>query len=347
MKTKLLLAGAGLLAAAGLTHAQTNVTIYGIADVGVEFLTNAGGNDDNVFRMSSGNLSGSRLGFRGTEDLGNGLKALFLLENGFDIDTGALGQNGRLFGRQAYVGLQGGFGAVTFGRQQNALYDLIIKYDPMAFGSRYSALSHDAAFTGRADNSIKYTGNFGPVTATAFYSFGRNADGEVPGSTKISRNIGAGVAYAAGPVGVAFAYDQYQGNTAATAGDSARRMSLAGSYEFGAVKAFAGYRWLKDELVAGSDLRSNMYWAGATWETSPSLRLTGAVYHTDRRDSGADPTSLVLSADYSLSKRTDVYLTVAHARNKSGSNLGLNGFGSSIVAGENQTGVLAGIRHRF
>ncbi|GIZ51766.1 porin [Noviherbaspirillum aridicola] len=335
--------------AAGLAHAQTNVTIYGIADAGVEFLTNAGGDDDNVFRMSSGNLSGSRIGFRGTEDIGGGLKGVFLLENGFDIDTGALGQNGRLFGRQAYVGLQGDFGAITLGRQQNALYDVIIKYDPMAFASRYSALSHDPLFTGRADNAIKYTGNFGPVIATAFYSFGRNADGEVPGSTKVSRNVGAGVAYASGPFGVGFAYDQFQGNTVATAGDSARRMAVGGSYEMGPVKGFVGYRWLKDELVAAGtpNVRSNMYWVGASWDASPALKLTGVVYHTDRRDSGADPTSLVLSADYALSKRTDVYLTVGHARNKSGSNLGLNGFGSSIIAGENQSGVIAGVRHRF
>lgn len=346
MKTKLLLAGAGLLAA-GLAHAQTNVTVYGIADAGVEFLTKAGGDDDSVVRLSSGNLSGSRIGFRGTEDLGGGLSAVFLLENGFDIDTGSLGQNGRLFGRQAYVGVQGGFGAVTLGRQQTALYDIIIKYDPMAFGARYSAVAHDSLFTGRADNSVKYTGNFGPVVATAFYSFGRNADGEVPGSTKVSRNVGAGVSYTAGPLGVGLAYDQYQGNTVATAGDSARRIALGASYAVGPVKAFAGYRWLKDELVAAGSLRSNMYWGGASWDATPALKLTGAVYHTDRRDSSADPTSLVLSADYSLSKRTDVYLNLGYARNKSGSNLGLNGFGSSIVAGENQTGLLAGVRHRF
>ncbi|HEY8608607.1 MAG TPA: porin [Noviherbaspirillum sp.] len=351
MKTKLLLAGAGLVAA-GLANAQTNVTIYGIADVGVEFLTNAarvGTSNENVFRMASGNLSGSRFGFRGTEDLGGGMKAVFQLESGFDLDTGMLSQGGRLFGRHAFVGVQGGLGAITLGHQQNALYDLVIKYDPMGFSSRYSALTHDAAFAGRPDNTIKYTGAFGPLTATAFYSFGRNLDGEVPGSTKVSRNVGGGVAYASGPFGATFAYDQYQGNTVATAGQSARRMALAGSYAMGALKGFVGYRWLKDEIVAAGapSVRSNLYWAGLAYDLSPALKLTGAVYHTDRRDSSADPTSLVLSADYSLSKRTDLYLTVAHARNKSGSNLGLNGFGSSIIAGENQTGIVAGVRHRF
>lgn len=351
MKSKLFIASAGLLAA-GFAQAQTNVTIYGIADMGVEYLTNAarnGRSNDNVLRMSSGNLSGSRLGFRGTEDLGDGMKALFVLESGLDLDTGALGQGGRMFGRHAYVGLGSGLGTVTLGRQQNSVYDLIIKYDPMSFSSRYSALMHDAAFAGRADNTIKYTGNFGPVTGTAFYSFGRDRDGETPGHSKVSRNIGGGLAYATGPFGVGAAYDQYQGNTIATESQSARRWALGSSYTVGPVKGFVGYRWLKDEIVAAGTpvVRSNMYWAGASLDATPALKLTGAAYYTNRKASNADPLSIVLSADYSFSKSTDTYLTVARARNKAGSNLGLNGFGTTVIAGESQTGVVAGIRYRF
>jgi predicted porin len=351
MKTKFLFATAGL-AAAGFAHAQTNVSIYGIADMGLEYLSNAarnGTSNDSVVRMSSGNLAGSRLGFRGTEDLGGGMKAVFLLESGLDLDTGSLGQGGRLFGRHAYVGLQGGFGTVTLGRQQNSIYDLIIRHDPMTFSSRYSALMHDAAFAGRADNTMKYTGNFGPVTATAFYSFGRDRDGEVPGNSKVSRNIGGGLAYTEGPFGVALAYDQYQGNTIATMSQSARRWALGSSYGAGPVKGFVGYRWLNDKVVAAGApaIRSNLYWVGATYDATSALKLTGVAYYTNRKDSNADPLSLVFSGDYSLSKRTDVYLTLARARNKAGSNLGLNGFGSTVIAGESQTGVIAGIRHRF
>lgn len=348
-KKQHILAAIAALVAGGV-NAQTSVNIYGIADVGIEYLTNAAvvnGSTENLARLSSGNLSGSRLGFRGTEDLGGGLKAVFQLENGFDIDTGALGQNGRLFGRQAFVGLQSGFGGVTFGRQQNSLYDLIIKYDPFAFATRYSAASHDAILSGRADNAIKYTGGFGPVTATVFYSFGRNQDGEVAGSSRVSRNVGAGVAYDGGPFGVGLAVDQYHGNTVATAEDTSRRIALGASYTIGPVKGFAGYRHLKDELAAGGELKSNLYWLGASYQLNPALLLSGAYYHTARKDSEQDPSSIVLSASYAFSRRTDVYLTLAHARNKSGSNLGLNGFATNIAAGENQTGAIAGVRHRF
>lgn len=353
MKKKLAIAVA---AAATLTapcvFAQTNVTLYGIVDMGVEYLSNAaknGTSNDSVLRMSSGNLSGSRWGLRGTEDLGNGLQAIVQLEGGFDADTGALAQGGRLFGRHAYVGIGGTFGTLTLGHQQNALYDLIIKYDPFSFSSRYSALGHDANFAGRPDNAIKYTGKFGPLTANAFYSFGRNLDGEVPGNPKVSRNFGGGADYSSAPFSIAVAYDQYQGNTVATQDLSARRAMVGTSYEFGDLKAFAAYRWLKDDIVATGTpaIRSDMYWTGLTYKTTPALTLTGAVYYTDFKSTSADPMSIVLAADYSLSKRTDLYATLGLARNKSGSNLGLNGLGSSIIAGENQTGAVFGVRHRF
>lgn len=351
MKQKLTVMAIGALVASGAA-AQTNVQIYGIADIGVEYLTNAGGtpaNGDNLVRVASGNLSGSRIGFRGTEDLGSGLKAIFTLENGFEADTGALAQGGRLFGRNAFVGLQSGLGALTFGRQQNALYDLMIKYDPMTFSARYSALMHDSTFTGRIDNTVKYTGNFGGLTAQAFYSFGRNLDGEVAGNSRVSRNIGGGVNYANGPFGAGVAYDQFQGNTIATQDRGAKRIMAGASYALGDVKLFGAYRWLKDEIVAAGApaMRTDVYWIAASYKATPALVVNGAVYRTDRKGAQADPTSYVLSTVYSLSKRTDIYGNLGLSRNKSGSNLGLSGFGSTILAGENQTGALVGVRHRF
>lgn len=117
-----------------------------------------------------------------------------MLESGFDIDTGRSAQGNRLFGRQAYVGLQGDFGAITMGRQQNALFDLFGAYDPMSVAGVYSLNAVDNQFNGRADNALKYTGKFGGLTATGFYSFGRDANvglgGEVPGSFKVGTNFG-------------------------------------------------------------------------------------------------------------------------------------------------------------
>ncbi len=165
MKKTLLAVAVTTCAASGAAFAQSsNVTLYGIADAGISFQShvNGGANGSgSVTGVTSGGLSGSRWGLRGTEDLGNNLKGIFVLESGFDIDTGKSAQGGRLFGRQAYVGLQGDYGAVTLGRQQNALYDLFGAYDPMALGPTYSLNSVDNQFNGRADNAIKYTGKFG------------------------------------------------------------------------------------------------------------------------------------------------------------------------------------------
>ncbi|WP_224078825.1 porin [Cupriavidus laharis] len=353
-KALLAMTVAAASAAPGLVNAQTasNVTLYGIVDAGVEVINNvagSGGAQGTVTRLNSGNLSGSRWGLRGTEDLGGGLKGIFVLESGFDIDTGLSGQGSRLFGRQAYVGLQADIGALTLGRQQNALYDLFGAYDPMGVGPRYSLNTVDSAFNNRADNAIKYTGKFGGLTATAFYSFGRDNNGEVPGSPKAGRNFGGGLAYAAGAFSIGAAYDQYQGGTVALEDRSARRAAIGTAVTIGDGKVFAGYRWLKDDgtgSATAAPVRSNVYWAGAQYRFTPAFLLTGAAYYTDTHNSDADPWMLVLSADYSLSKRTDVYLNVGFAKNKSGSSLGLNGVGT-VVPGENQTGATVGLRHRF
>lgn len=341
-------------------YAQTSVSVYGIADMGLEYLSNAGGtsaNSHDLVRMSSGNLSGSRLGFRGTEDLGGGNSALLLLEQGFELDTGVLSQGGRMFGRQAFVGIQGAYGSFLLGRQQNTLYDMMIKYDPMILGTRYSSLAHDPTLAGRADNTIKYTGKFGPLTASAFYSFGRDAiatfnnatfAGEVPGNPKVSRNIGGGVNYEAGPLGIALVYDQYQGNTVALQDLSARRLAFGASYVAGPFKTFLAYRRLRDDITANRrQTRSDLYWAGVTYQATPALSLTAAAYKTNFEGTSADPSSYVLQALYGMSKRTELYANLGLARNKDGSNFGINGFGSTIVAGENQTGLVIGMRHRF
>lgn len=350
------LAAAGTCAISGVASAQTasTVTLYGIADAGVEFATHTpGGNGGTVARVSSGNMSGSRWGLRGTEDLGAGLKAIFTLESGFDIDTGNSGQGNRLFGRQAFVGLQGTFGAVTLGRQQNSLYDLFGAYDPMGVGPKYSLNSVDSGFNGRADNAIKYTGKFGGLTATTFYSTGRDStvagSTEVPGNYKIGRNFGAGLAYNAGAFSIGTAYDQYQGNIAATDDRAVKRLAFGGSYDFGVAKLFAGYRWMRDDGVATAataSTRNNVYWLGGLYRVTPALSLTGAAYYTDTHNSNNDPWMFVLSADYSFSKRTDAYLNLGYVRNKGTSALGLNGSGTA-VAGANQTGAIVGIRHRF
>jgi len=115
-----------LLGAAGAAHAQSSVTLYGVIDTSIAWVHGNDGQANNSWQMLSGNLQGSRWGLKGAEDLGGGLKAIFQLENGFDPGTGHLNQGGRMFGRQAFVGLQSDqYGTLTLGRQYDPLVDLV------------------------------------------------------------------------------------------------------------------------------------------------------------------------------------------------------------------------------
>ncbi|KDP86509.1 membrane protein [Cupriavidus sp. SK-3] len=355
--------------AAGGAYAQSSVTLYGILDIGLEYQNNQPGSGSGVTRLTSGNLSGSRWGLRGVEDLGGGLKGIFVLESGFNLDTGTSAQSGRLFGRNAYVGLQSQWGTLTLGRQQTPLYDFGLQFDPMGISTNYSIIGQDAGFTSRADNSVKYAGTFGGLTARALYSFGSNTGGgsfgEVPGSPKIGQEYSAGLTYAVGPFAVGGIYDETNLGLAATGaltGAKIRRASLAGSYAFGPAKMYAGYRWamaldgatLPGNL--GANNVSNLYWLGVGYQLLPALSLTGAAYYQDFRGTKADPWSFVASVDYNLSKRTDAYLNLGYTKNKDGSNLGLTAGGAGAIQGtgfgtvsgsDNQFGAVVGIRHKF
>ena len=346
-------------------HADGSITLYGVVDAGVEYLThvpNTAGGSNSVVRLSAGNLSTSRWGLRGSEDLGGGLKAIFTLENGFDLDTGNANQAGRLFGRQAFVGLQNQYGSLTLGRHQTVLYDFSLTYDPMAIATRYSVLMHDKWMSGRADNSLKLTGKLGAVYYGLFYSTGYDskAGGEIPGDYKAGRNWSAAAGYDAGPLSARVVYDEVRGSTVATDDNRERRASIGASYNFGRCRAFAGYRWYYGDF-ATSSLRTNLYWLGASYQVTPAVTVTGAAYYTDVRNSSGDPYSFVLSGTYAFSKRTDLYAIAAYAQNSNGSAMGLSGFGPSlnanattltaateqVGAGQNQFGAIIGIRHRF
>jgi len=357
------LAGATLAILSQMAVAQSSVTLYGVADIGLEFLTQANAAGDKLVRMTTGNLSGSRWGLRGVEDLGGGLKAVFTLENGFDLDTGALNMGGRLFGRQAYVGMEDKWGRVTLGRQQNSLNDLLVNYDPMVLAARYSVLAIDPTLAGRYDNSAKYTGVLGPITATAIYSFARGTTitnggttsfgSEVPGDIKSDRAFGGGLEYANGNFGATVVYDQQQGTLGVTgqnSGQTDRRIAAAANASFGNSTILAGYRWFNGDIgvARGTPQRRNdVFWLGYRYQTTAALTLTGAGYYMDNKRNGQDPWMLVASATYGFSKRTDATLRVGYVHNKENSNLGLNGFASTINPGESQTGVMVNIRHKF
>lgn len=202
-KSHLALATLGVFA--GVAHAQSSVTLYGIVDAGIAYTNNVNGKHN--FFATSGNLSGSRWGLRGTEDLGGGLKAVFVLESGFNVFNGTLGQGGDAFGRQAYVGLSSGrFGTITLGRQ----YDSVVDYTgPFEVGDQWGSYfsAHPADLdnmnnTNRVNNAIKFTSaNYEGFTFGGLYSFGGQAG-------EFNRNqiwsLGAG--YSNGPLQLGVGY---------------------------------------------------------------------------------------------------------------------------------------------
>lgn len=174
MKPTPLAAGAISLFAIA-AHAQSGVTLYGVVDAPIEYVTNlasapptidpvtgaitqrSGGS--RVSLQSGGGLSGSRWGLRGVEELGNGLQAVFVLESGIGIDDGKAQQGGRLFGRQAFVGLQSDkLGKLSFGRQYTSLFETMANFSPTAFATLYEPVVAIAGLNLRTDNTVKYTG---------------------------------------------------------------------------------------------------------------------------------------------------------------------------------------------
>lgn len=190
-KTIALCAAVGCVS--GTAHAQSSVQLYGILDEGVNYVSNASGH--HLYNMASGVLNGSRWGLRVKEDLGGGYGVVAVMENGFDVNTGKLGQGGLEFGRQVYVGLSGPYGVVTLGRQYDSVVDSVGLLEAGDQWGGYLAAhpSDNDNFnnTNRVNNAIKYTSPvFHGVTATALYSLGG-----VPGRTGRNQIWSAGASY--------------------------------------------------------------------------------------------------------------------------------------------------------
>jgi predicted porin len=336
-------------------HAQTSVSIYGIVDTGVEYVNHANASKDSLFRLSSGAMNTSRIGFRGTEDLGGGLKAVFQLENGFKTDTGEFDSAGLLFGRQANVGLDGSFGRIVAGRSFSTTYDFILPFDPMGYSGQYSWVTSAGATGGRKDgmltnlpNMVKYQGKFGNFKLGATYGFGETA-----GNNSDSAKYSLGAGYEAGAFRVAATFDRVNGTAAVANGayDKATSIHLAGDYQVSSNLGLdLGYRNYKKTLASNApDLRSDFFWGGATYKVTPVVTLIGAIYYQNIKNvaSGkdADPIMYSVRGKYALSKRTDLYLSAAYAKAKNQQLVGLSR--DDIAYSSSQTGVIGGIQHRF
>ncbi len=301
------------VAATGAVMAQSSVTLYGLVDVNLQSSKITGGVRKNA--MEDGGVNGSRFGLKGSEDLGGGLKAIFVLENGFAVDTGASGKAGSIFNRQSYVGLTGGFGEVRLGNTTTAYDDISIAANPL-WDSILSPANTVWAnnYVSRPANTIYYASpSFAGVTGAASYSLGENKTATTPAKGVTAVNV----QYAGGPVAVSLGYQESQMATLAAASSAAHKDTLLNaSYDLGVVKLLGSY----NHHVATNDTKSNQYQFGVDVPVSPALILsTGYAYSKDKLASGADGNKrqgLGLGAKYSLSKRTFVYTGYTHAEDK-------------------------------
>lgn len=371
--------------------AESGVILYGVVDTPIEYVNhvgagtptvdpvtgsivrNAGGS--RVGLQNNSGLSGSRWGIRGTEELGGGLKTVFALESGFGPADGTSDNGGRLFGRQAFVGVVlPELGTISFGRQYTSLTTIFGNFSALAYANLYEPLFAELGLNFREDNTVKYSGTFGGLTAEAHYSFGAgsgslgviplasNGGGETPGNLRDNSAYGGGVTYTNGRFGVAAAYDQWNPALAPGQHGTARKAGAAASYTDGPALFMVGYRWGRDADATGTTLmQDNYFWFGASYQVSAPLQLLLAYFYDDVRrvrtlpsapvSNPKNPWQLTLVADYNLSKRTDLYLTAAYVKNSA-----LN-FDTSAVAFVNgysmppgyssQIGAAVGIRHKF
>lgn len=356
MKTRIALACALI---AGTAHAQTppGVTLYGRMDMAIAYQTRliSGGTVvvGHRWHADSGGSNGSRWGLRGSEDLGGGLRALFVMESGLQADTGVIGQGGRIFGRQVYVGFDSPVGRLTVGRQYTPWFDVLSTSDP--FGNNLVGNSGNVAHANpRADNAIVYaTPSLQGLTA-----HGMLALGERNGSGAAGRQVNLALKFQRGPlwVGVAHARHGSADEVPPASGNfqsnvTAKFSIVGASYDFGMVKLFGNYAVMDDmnptiqpapTPVAGAE--------GTSWLLGASAPLLGGsvmasvVSLDDRRALDRDARMLATGYTYPLSKRTMLYGAWARMINRNGGTLTVN---TPSYPGTSEIQFQAGLSHVF
>lgn len=315
----------------GAAWAQSNVTIYGVADAGL--VLERGGLAGNVSNVSSGVASGSRLGFKGKEDLGNGLAANFVIENGFSMDTGAAGQGGLLFGRQAWVGLSGSGGTLSLGRQYSPFYKAMRDVaDPFAVGLAGSATNIFASNT-RVDNMVEYAT---PRVAGFAGDFAYGM-GEAAGDAAKNRTLGASASYLKGPLSLVLAHNQRENGTASA---HSRNTVLVAKYVCGTISAHAAHAVNRD--LAGAGSKDTLL--GASAQFGVDRVLVSVIAHRDDTPAKRDARQYALAYLHALSVRTDLYAAWGHVNDRNGATFKI---GNATDAGTGTTGLNLGMRHVF
>jgi predicted porin len=319
----------GLLSSAAM--AQSSVTVYGVADAGL--LLERGAPAGQTSKVGSGIASGSRLGFKGKEDLGGGVSLAFGLENGVNLDTGTPAQGGLLFGRQAYLCLTTPAGAISVGRQYTPFYKALNNVaDPFVTGLAGNAQNVFVNNT-RFDNSVEYiTPKAGGFSADAMYSFG-----EVAGDSAKSRNISASGSYDNGPLSLVLAHQRREN---ALANAHSRNTMLVARYRFGDVTGHLAHARNSDLL--GKDSKDTLL--GMSVAMGGNKLLLSLIDHRDDSGFNQDARQAAIGYLYGLSKRTDLYTAYGHINNRNGAVFRV---GTATDVGTGTTGFNLGVRHVF
>jgi predicted porin len=354
--------------------AQSSVTLYGISDVAIRYATNqtAGTGAANRLFMTDGAMTGSRWGLRGTEDLGGGTSAIFDLESGFSLTNGAFGQQGQLFGRQAYVGLSNGtYGTVKIGRQYGGAFDFIAHFDPLAGGNVIPDEWEGSLIGARYDNTVQYSNAFGPVSVELQRSFGNQAGSVTKGSTTVGSFIYSIGSFSTGGFGQ---QSEDGSNHSLYAG------GVAASYKFGPALLQSYYFETRRDAgftvsppttslpLANTSLTSNVNTAagagkqtsartdhlamlGGTYLVTPALGLTfagmyDATTNVAPGESGRTG-SLYGIVDYFLSTRTDVYLEADYSHLSGAAVKDPNSPIGQFGGKSSSIGAMLGLRTRF
>jgi len=326
MKKQLLLAGCGLLAGS-LAHAQSSVTLWGQVDSGLTYINNKKGGSS--FGTASGIGAPTRWGFTGKEDLGDGYKAIFMLESGFNINTGSLLKSNTLFDRNAYVGIESPYGTLTFGRQADLMDDVAIRYSN-AFWNRnlyaFHAGNLDSLTNGyQIENAVKYRSpDFYGFHAGGMYGFsGSDATGHTAGGYATYDNgpLSAGVTYMttkgrALDMYTYFGFTSFLGQTLSATktfhSDEVNNLGIGATWKFN--DAFQA-----NALYTRTDIK------GATSSTHMQNQDVGLLYRFTAAEAvtldytyskmGADHWNTIEAGNlYSLSKRTQVQVTLTYQR---------------------------------
>lgn len=357
---KSLIAAAVVAALPAFAQAQTNVTMYGIADMSVN-IVDRGDLSRSTVSIDSGNQSTSRWGVRGSEDLGGGLKAIFQIEAGVRVDTGGTDGAG-FFQRTAQVGLQGGFGTIKLGRGYTPAFRTVGTYDAFGyglFGNMLSATAGADQAQTRFSNAIMYDspswGGFQILAAYTSAHSGDELDAPSPHLSTNERDLRQGLdialQYKAGPLNVGGYFQQTNTDDGTGSALSKDRMGIGAGYQFGSFKLVGGYSQSSQEVGGGADYEVEAYHIGGIMKLGTgSLHVQYIGLEQDAAN--ADGSVFGLAYSHPLSKRTNLYAHFGLADNDDngriatlfmpgGSNYSPDSAGSKVK------GFGVGIRHVF